>query len=297
MEPMRDVITGYLSGLACVNRSPKTRRLYRYALEKFVSFCVAERVTRLCDVTPEHLEAFRLRRLSGGYAPATEEAVMRAVRRFFAWLEKTGAVFSNPCRDLIITRPERKLLYVPDEEEIARLLEQPDAESPVGLRDQALLETAYSTGARLAELSALNRSDADLANGLLRLSGKGGKTRMVPLGRESVTRIKTYLREGRPALLKGRTSEALWINQRSARLEGPGIEDLVKKYAHQSGIPSPLTPHGLRRACATHLLQHGAHPAHIQLLLGHATLDTLGQYLRLTVTDLKKMHAASRPGK
>lgn len=294
---MRDVITGYLSGLACVNRSPKTRRLYRYALEKFVSFCVAERVTRLCDVTPEHLEAFRLRRLSGGYAPATEEAVMRAVRRFFAWLEKTGAVFSNPCRDLIIPRPERKLLYVPDEEEIARLLEQPDAESPVGLRDQALLETAYSTGARLVELSALNRSDADLANGLLRLSGKGGKTRMVPLGRESVTRIKTYLREGRPALLKGRTSEALWINQRSARLEGPGIEDLVKKYAHQSGIPSPLTPHGLRRACATHLLQHGAHPAHIQLLLGHATLDTLGQYLRLTVTDLKKMHAASRPGK
>jgi len=140
-------------------------------------------------------------------------------------------------------------------------------------------------------------SDVDLDEGLVRVMGKGSKERMLPLGKEAVSWIRQYIEQARPKLLKGRSDQqALWVTTRGTRLGYMSLAQVLHKYVANAEIDMPISPHAIRRACATHMLRRGAHPAQLQLLLGHSSLKTLSQYLRLTIREIKAAHANSAPG-
>jgi integrase/recombinase XerD len=189
-------------------------------------------------------------------------------------------------------------LKVPTEEQMLRLLEAPRLETLPGLRDRAWLETAYATGARRLEMTRLTLADVNLQQGVLRLYGKGDKERLVPLGQQAIGWLEKYLRQARPRLLKGNQTTALWISSRGG---GPlcyqAMQQQLRGYAQRLGLPvSLLAAHNLRRACVTHLLQHGASPLLLKELLGHTRTATLTHYLRRSLADLKATHRRTLPG-
>ncbi len=294
---IRQLADEYLANLRTRRYSPKSLATYSHALEHFFGFLDDRGRARVADVTGADLEAWRLAMVQQNFAPASLEVYLRTARQFFAWLESRQLLFLNPAAGLVIPKPPRKLLRVPSEQEMKTLLAQPNAATKCGIRDRALLETGYATGARREELSALSIFDVDLDNGTLRVLGKGKKERVLPLGKQAVLWLTKYIRDARPRLLKENLDEpALWIDTHGHPINYDAFQQILTRHSDAAGIKPVLTPHGLRRACATHMLRNGAHPLQLQLLLGHATLKTLSQYLRLTITELQAMHQQSKPG-
>ena len=293
-----DVLLGeFLQGMKSRNYSRTTIKTYTGPLKKFILFLAERQVVRVQDVTAADLEKYRLLLVERNYSDPTRELYLRCVRDFFRHLEKTQRIFINPAEDIVIHRPGRKLQPVPTEEEVSRLLAQPDVTTPEGIRDRAYLETFYSTGVRLEELTGLRLYDPLVKQGRLRVFGKGRKERVVPLGRQACFWLRKYVKDVRPQLQKNPDEPALWLGVRGGRpLHRFQIQHDIKRYAEQAGTATHITAHSLRRACATHMLRNGAHPVQIQMLLGHATLHNLSQYLRVTITDMTKMHRRSKPG-
>jgi len=290
-------VAAYLDGLKRRKYSVQTLKTYAYALDELLSFLVVSGVERVQDVTAEEIAAYRLHLVERGLSPATQEILLRAARGLFNWMEPSGRLFLNPCRGLVVRRPPRKLLPVPSEADVKKLLAQPHVGTAVGLRDRALLEVAYCCGLRNEELVRLNVLDPDLRAARLRVMGKGRKERVVPLGKHAVYWLRQYLNGPREKLLGDDVDErALWINRFGERITSIGLRHLVRRYAVAAGLAG-VTPHGLRRACATHMLRRGAHPVQIQLLLGHADMKSLSQYLRVSIKDLTEMHRKSKPGR
>jgi len=251
----------------------------------------------LPDITADDLDCFRRSMIDQGLAAMTADLILRHVRRLFRWLAKTGQIFLDPTAGWSLPKPDRPLLKVPTGKQVTKLLALPDLTRPRGVRDRALIETAYATGARLEELCGMTIFDPDLDHGLLRVMGKGRKERMLPLGRQAVHWLRQYIRDARTKLTQGRLNEErLWLGTGGRPISGAGIRMMLRQYTRYAGLPH-ISPHALRRACATHMLRNGAHPVQIQLLLGHADMTTLSQYLRLTIRDIQAMHAASKPGK
>ncbi len=250
------------------------------------------------DITDDDLNRFRRLLTEHGLAVLSVDLIFRYVRQLFRWLTRTGRIFLDPAADWVIPIPDRPLLDAPTEEQMVALLRQPDVSTPLGVRDRAFIEVAYSTGARRAELAGLKIHDLNLNDGLLRLMGKGRKERMVPLGREGVQWLQTYLTDIRPRLAAlGRPDEdRLWLGHEGKPIQEVGLRMMVRVRSIRAGL-KPVSLHSLRRACATHMLRNGAHPVQIQTLLGHADLTSLSQYLRLTIRDIRKMHASSKVGR
>ncbi len=197
---------------------------------------------------------------------------------------------------MALPRFQPRLLPVPSVAQLRRLLSVPNPATPFGVRNRALLETAYATGARREELVTLDAVAVDLVNGTVRVLGKGRRERVLPLTRPAVSWLSRYTEKARPVLLKGAIDEpALWIDLHGSRLAPHALDVVVKKSARAAQVPG-VTPHTLRRACATHLLQGGAHPVFVQQLLGHASMRHLAHYLRMTIAELKATHARSKPG-
>ncbi len=251
------------------------------------------------DVTTAMLEEYRHHLVSKNLAATSVRDYLRHVKKFFNYLEDRQVLFINPARDLQMPEVKKKLQPVPNEDDIKKLLAQPDISGHSGIKDRAIIEVAYSTGLRLEELVSLNVYDPDLKNGVVKVMGKGSKERVVPLGRQSIFWLKKYITDVRPGLLHQNPDElALWLGARQGKRIHPIIvERMIKNYAELAGIKTRVTPHGLRRACATHMLRAGAHPVQIQMLLGHASLETLSQYLKVTITDMRHMHERSKPGR
>lgn len=288
----------YLASLAARNYSAKSVAIYRQALENLQHYLASLGRERPQDITASDLENYRLDMVCRNFAPSSLEVYLRTVRQWFKWLEQNQRLFANPAAGLLIPKPPRKLLPAPTQEQIRQLLLQPNVATRCGVRDRALLETAYTTGIRREELYRLTVCDLDLDNQRLRVLGKGRKERMLPLGKHALQWLRQYIAQVRPKLLKNHTDEsALWINQFGKRLDYNALQQLFFRHSQKAGITPKITPHSMRRACATHMLQNGAHPVQLQLLLGHSTLRTLGQYLRLTVTELQQAHARTRPGR
>ena len=291
-----EAIDAYLEERRARQYSPRTLALDRFVLDDFASF--AQSHARWQDVIPQDLEDYRRALIERPVQPSSLEVFMRTVRQFFQWMEQTQRLFANPAADLIIPQKPRKLMPVPTEAEIKKLLAQPDVSRPTGLRDRAFIELAYSTGARLEELLRLTIFDPDLRGRMVRLLGKGQKERVVPVGKHAAFWLQRYLSDARPKLVRDRVDEsALWIGQHGTRFGTGAAEIMIRQRAKAAGIRTPISPHALRRACATHMLQRGAHVMELKLLLGHSTFKTLSQYLRLTITDVRKMHARSKPGR
>ena len=292
----RELMVSYQNEMRQRRQSENTIKTAGFAFGHLESFLATTGKT-IRDVQPDDLDVFRRHLLDHGLATTTVDIVLRQGRRFFRWLAENGEIFIDPGALWTISKPDAPLQSVPTEKEMTKLLAGIDITRPRGIRDRAMLETAYSTGTRLEELCNLTIFDADLDHGMLRVMGKGRKERMLPLGKQAVHWLRAYIRDARPKLTKGKLNEEkLWLGKEGEKMSAEAVRMMLAALSRETGLKR-ISPHALRRACATHMLQHGAHPVQIQLLLGHADLKTLSQYLRLTIKDIKRMHAGSNPGR
>ena len=239
---------------------------------------------------------YQLWLLAREYIPMTVASRMQAVRRFFEHLEKTDVILVNPCPGIPLPRIRDRLpKTVLTEKEAGALLDAPNTQTGLGIRDKAILETFYSTGIRLEEMTRLSIHDVDCRNGFLRVNkGKFAKDRMVPLGRKASDYVREYLQKVRSEWSKANRDErALWLSSKQPHdpLRSQMIEVMVARYAAAAGIEKPVTPHTWRHTCATHLVADGANIAYVQRLLGHRSLRTTQIYTRATIAEIKATHA------
>ena len=226
---------------------------------------------------------------------STANRRLAVLRRFYRWAIREGRVEQDPTLRLKSARKPPRFPKSLSEDQVEALLRAPDTGTTLGLRDRAMLELLYATGLRVSELVALTLSQLSLTEGLVRVFGKGGKERIVPLGAEARNWIERYLKEGRTVLLGQRVADALFVTQRAHSMSRQMFWLLIKRYAARAAIDAPLSPHGLRHAFATHLLNHGADLRVVQLLLGHADISTTQIYTHVARARLKALHAQHHP--
>jgi len=217
-------------------------------------------------------------------------------RRYYGFVARNEPGFEDPT--LLIERPRtpRSLPKALAEREIESLLQAPDLETTLGLRDRAMLELMYASGLRVSELVELPLASLNLRQGVLRVTGKGGKDRLVPVGELALERIEAYLATARPVLAKGRQPAALFLSKRGEGMTRQMFWTLVKRYALRVGIVAKrISPHVLRHSFATHLLNHGADLRALQMLLGHSALSTTQIYTLVAKEGLKRLHAQHHP--
>jgi integrase/recombinase XerD len=220
---------------------------------------------------------------------------LAAFRRFFRWAVRESRVATDPTQRLATARRPARFPAALSEAQVTALLDAPDPQGPMGLRDRAMLELLYATGLRVSELVGLRLVELALVDGWVRVTGKGAKERLVPLGEEARAWTERYLHGARPQLLAGRTADAVFVTRRGGAMSRQMFWKLIKRYARAAGIHAPLSPHGLRHAFATHLLNHGADLRVVQMLLGHADISTTQIYTHVARERLKSLHASHHP--
>ena len=219
---------------------------------------------------------------------------LSVLKRFYLLAVRLNFVALNPCSKLKSAKQAARLPKTLSEAQVEALLRAPD-DSPLGLRDRTMLELLYACGLRVSELVNLTSIEVGLNEGVLRVTGKGDKTRLVPFGEIARTWLEKYLKEARPVILQGQIDDALFVTARGGAMTRQMFWILIKKYAAQAGIRIHLSPHTLRHAFATHLLNHGADLRVVQLLLGHADISTTQIYTHVAKERLKKLHAKHHP--
>jgi len=287
------------------NYSVHTVRNYKNDLYQFKQFLLigmngGEKTQD--SLTLESIDIHIIRKYIGSlfnrYKKVSLARKISTIRSFFLFLERNGFYQDNAAADISIPKLEQ---YIPNYltvDEMFRLLEGPDKEKPLGLRDLAILEVLYSCGVRVAELAALNTSSVDFNQRLIRVIGKGDKERVVPIGRKAVKALRHYLDGVHNLRKKARNyqeDEPLFINNRGQRLTTRSMARIVKKYAQKSGLMSDISPHALRHTFATHLLDGGADLRAVQELLGHASLSTTQKYTHVSLDRLMKIYDQAHP--
>ncbi|HEY0876985.1 MAG TPA: site-specific tyrosine recombinase XerD [Zeimonas sp.] len=227
--------------------------------------------------------------------PSSSNRRLTVFRRFYRYLVRERVRDDDPTLHIRSARQPPRFPKALSERQVEALLAAPDVKTPLGLRDRAMLETLYATGLRVSELVGLETVRVALNEGVVRVVGKGDKERLVPLGEEAREWIVRYLRESRGALLGARAADALFVTQRGAPMTRQMFWTLVKRYARAAEVHAPLSPHTLRHAFATHLLNHGADLRVVQMLLGHADISTTQIYTHVARERLKSLHAVHHP--
>ncbi|MGE5096569.1 MAG: site-specific tyrosine recombinase XerD [Betaproteobacteria bacterium] len=227
--------------------------------------------------------------------PRTTSRLVSSLKRFFQFAVREGLRQDDPAAALESPKLPRSLPASLSEAEVEALLAAPDVATSHGLRDRAMLETLYASGLRVSELVGLKTVQVSLDMGVVRILGKGSKERLTPLGEEATDWITRYQREARPVLLGARKSDALFVTARGAPMTRQAFWGLVKRYAIRAAIPRAISPHTLRHAFATHLINHGADLRVVQLLLGHADISTTQIYTHVARERLKALHAKHHP--
>lgn len=274
--------------------SPHTLRNYGVDLREFRVF-LNER--KLSEVDPLVIRGFLAHLKSRGHSKATLSRKLAALRSFFKYLIRENHLETNPLLGISSPKKEKRLPHFLDLSEVTHLLEAPSEKKWGGRRDRSILETLYSSGVRVSELVGLNRGDADLLAGLLKIRGKGKKERIVPLGEKALQAVRGYL-EVIPAKFRMRgdgRETPLFLNRFGARLTDRGVRRLIVKYAGQISLRQGISPHTLRHTFATHLLDRGADLRSVQELLGHANLSTTQIYTHVTTKRLQEAYASAHP--
>ena len=226
----------------------------------------------------------------------SQSRYLSSLRRFYRWQLARGRIQADPTLKLSSPVRASRLPKVMSETQVESLLEAPDTTTPLGLRDRAMLETLYATGLRVSELVNLKLHEVGFNEGVLRVLGKGSKERLVPLGEVALDWLRRYLEESRPEILDGQQSDAMFVTARGGAMTRQMFWILVKRHALAAGMaPGKLSPHVLRHAFATHLLNHGADLRVVQLLLGHADISTTQIYTHVARERLKSLHAHHHP--
>lgn len=230
-----------------------------------------------------------------GLAPTSINRKISSLRNFFEYLLKIERILFNPAEELELLKTGRKIPAVLSIEEVTALIESADEKTPLGMRDRVCLELLYGAGLRISELLNLKLIDILFDDGLLSIIGKGNRQRFVPFGKKAAGAIDDYLKEGRPKLIKKRTTSLLILNNRGGRLSRMGFLKILKFYREKSGLKKRITPHTLRHSFATHLLEAGADLRVVQELLGHADISTTQIYTHIDREYLKDVHRRYHP--
>ncbi len=277
--------------------SRNTLAAYRRDLTLYATWLAQQKID-LLGAREEELTAY-VAACHARSRPSSANRRLTVLRRFYRLALRNHEVAQDPTRRVRAARQALRFPKVLSEKQVEALLATPNPSTPLGLRDRAMLELMYASGLRVSELVAVKSTDISLADGVIRVLGKGDKERLVPVGDEALTWIRRYLEGARPELACGRSLDALFITARRDQASGSMTRQmfwhLVKKYATSAQINAPLSPHTLRHAFATHLLNHGADLRVVQLLLGHADISTTQIYTHVARERLKQLHARHHP--
>lgn len=275
--------------------APNTLSAYRSDLETFESWLAKHHDKPLTAAQEADIQEW-FAAMHAQSRASTANRRLASLRRFYLWARREGLVAQDPCLKLQASRQPPRFPKTISESQVEALLEAPDTSTTLGLRDRAMLETLYATGLRVSELVNLGVLTVSLSDGVVHVSlGKGGKDRLVPMGAEAQHWVDRYLREARPSLLGQRRSDALFVTARGGPMTRQAFWQLIRKYALKAGIHAPLSPHVLRHAFATHLLNHGADLRVVQMLLGHADISTTQIYTHVARERLRQLHAKHHP--
>jgi integrase/recombinase XerD len=275
-----------------------TLAAYRRDLELFATWLFVNQRLALDQAQEHHLQAYFADRHAHSKATSANRR-LTVFKRYFRWALRERFITQDPTLRMLAAKQALRVPKTLGEAQVDALLSAPDVATDLGLRDRAMLELMYASGLRVSELVLLKTLHVSLNEGVLRIMGKGSKERLVPFGQEAQQWLQRYMGQARPALLGQRQTEDLFITS-SGPKPGTGMSrimfwNLVKRYAIQAGISSPLSPHTLRHAFATHLLNHGADLRAVQMLLGHADISTTTIYTHVARERLKTLHAQHHP--
>ena len=274
--------------------SQHTITAYRTDL-KLYSRWLANRNTTLGKASRADLLAYLSFRMQQGIQSRTVARFLSTMKRYYQFAIAQKWITTSPVKDVVMPKTMRHLPKVISEQEVEKLLEAADTRSNYGLRDRAMLETLYATGLRVSELVNLSLSEINLQAGIVRVTGKGNKQRLVPMGEEAITWLEQYLNLARPELLRKQITDAVFLSSRGTAMSRQAFWQIIKKYASLIGLKSDLSPHTLRHAFATHLINHGADLRTTQMLLGHSDLSTTQIYTHVAKERLKSLHARHHP--
>ncbi|MEW6414266.1 MAG: site-specific tyrosine recombinase XerD [Pseudomonadota bacterium] len=275
--------------------APLTLAAYRRDLAGFAGWLARERGRPLDAAQAGDFEAYLAWRFARHTRPRSAARYTSALKRFYRYLLRENLIAADPTLNLDSPKLPRSLPKTLSEDDVERLLHSADTATPLGLRDRAMLETLYATGLRVSELVGLGLTAVNLGDGVLRVTGKGSKDRLVPLGEEAVDWLRRYLAGARPVLLGARLSDAVFVTGRGEGMTRQAFWHLIKRRAAAAGITRPLSPHTLRHAFATHLLNHGADLRVVQMLLGHSDISTTQIYTHVARERMKQLHAQHHP--
>jgi len=272
--------------------SKNTLDAYRSDLSRLAQFLDT---VSLLNVDQSHVQQFLATLLVKGIKSSSSARSLSTLRRFYRYQVRENRIELDPCAHVLSPKQGRPLPKAMSERQVEDLLHAPNTEKPLGLRDRAMLELLYATGLRVSELVELTLLEMSLDVGVVRIIGKGSKERLVPLGEQAVYWIRKYIRHGREELLKGKNTDAVFVTARGSSMTRQAFWYLIKKHAIGAGISVDLSPHTLRHAFATHLINHGADLRSVQMLLGHADLSTTQIYTHIARERLQMMHAQHHP--
>lgn len=302
-DTLASLVDRYKKHLDVMGYSPRTIAMHHWTLRSFLQWSEQRSITDSASITKLQLESYqrylyRYRQKNGNpLAIGTQRSRLGALQRLFAWLTKQNHIPANPASELELPRKQhRRLPKGLSKEELNDLLNIPDVRDSLGIRDRAMLETLYATAIRRSELINLDLSDLDLSQQTLHIRrGKGGKSRLVPVGKQALHWLDKYQLETRTRLMHSATEQALFISGYGDRLTSGYLGNLVKKAMIAAGIKKTGSCHLLRHTCATHMLEGGADIRYIQQLLGHSSLETTSIYTEVAIRQLLIVYNQTHP--
>jgi len=274
--------------------SENTLAAYRRDLCGFSAWLRGRGVV-LAEASPAELLDYLAAQYRSGRALRSSARLLSSLRRFYRYQVREGRRQDDPTTNIDSPKMDRPLPHTLSESEVETLLETPDTLSAVGLRDRAMLELLYASGLRVSELVSLDADQVNFTQGVVRVLGKGNKERLVPVGDEAVIWLQRYAREARPDLLRGKSSNRLFVSRKAGSITRQAFWYRLREYALCSGIHGHLSPHTLRHAFATHLVNHGADLRVVQMLLGHSDLSTTQIYTHVARERLRQVHREHHP--
>ena len=275
--------------------SRNTLESYRRDLRLFSAWLAADRGKTLLLAQRVDLLDYLAYKFQRKARPRSAARLLSSLKRFYRYLLRENRIQADPTLQVESPKLPRSLPKILTEEDVDALLAAPNVETPLGLRDKAMLEVLYASGLRVSELVTMALAQLSQDMGVVRVIGKGSKERLVPVGEEALTWVRRYMDNARPEILDGRQVNALFVTSRGTSMTRQAFWYLIRRYADQAGVRKGISPHTLRHAFATHLLNHGADLRVVQMLLGHADISTTQIYTHIARERLKQLHARHHP--
>ena len=294
--PDKDLLDSFCDALWLEDGlSRNTLTSYRCDISAFEAWLESSSKKSLLDTGPGDLQTYLSFRYSQHAKPTTASRLLSSLKRFFQYALRQNQIAVDPTAEIDSPRLPHRLPKSLTEADVETLLSSPNTENVIGVRDKAMLETLYATGLRVSELVDLKLAQVSRDMGVVRVFGKGNKERLVPIGEEAMHWIDRYRQEVRPVLLGNKQNAALYLTQRGTPMTRQAFWYLIKRYVSQADLDKSISPHTLRHAFATHLLNHGADLRAVQMLLGHADISTTQIYTHVARERLKQLHNKHHP--